>query len=273
MKAHLLTGKTVLASVIIDQLIADSATNGTAVAYFYCGYGDNQRNSFLSIARSLLWQLSKGIPDLISHLHRESCESGQEILTSLNLAQELLQLVFNYATQNQTIYIVLDGLDECERDERKIIATWIQSFSESLAVDKRNLFRCLFVSQDDGVARKDFKHISRLKLVETHTRRDIEAYASFWHRKIEEKFGKLEASEPNITKIVTAAAQGRVYPTLPLFTLVQSNTMVEFRGNLKDIGMFLFAKLMILHLKHQPSMRDLLQELEPGRLPVNLDQL
>jgi hypothetical protein len=197
-----------LASVVVDQLIQGSTTSDVTVGYFYCKYGDKQRNSFLSIARSLISQLIVECPDAVPQLYQERCISSGPTLASTDLAEKLLELMITTAMQKKTVYLVLDGLDECGKEDFKRTATWVQEFSDSLPVNEKMMFRCLFVSQDDGLARNSFSQMSQLKITHTDTEKDIEAFSEHWHQKIEDRVGKLSAREHNVAKILTAMSQG-----------------------------------------------------------------
>lgn len=138
--------------------------------------------------------------------------SKDSTLTSIEDAEKLLSLVITAAKQNKTIYLVLDGLDECGKVGHKKIAAWFQGFNQKLPANEKTLFRCLFVSQDDGT-KKSFTQVSQLKLVQADTIRDIESFAAHRHKDIESRFGPLTSAAHNISKIVPAKAQG-IPPTL-----------------------------------------------------------
>lgn len=263
------SGKTVLASVVIDQLLRESTTSNIAVFYFYCRYGDKQRNSFLSIARSLISQLVVECPDIVSQLYQERCVSSGTTLASTELAGKLLELMITTIMQRKTVYLVLDGLDECGKEELKRTATWAQQFSDDIPVNEKTSFRCLFVSQDDGVARNSFSQISQLKINQADTVKDIAAFSKHWQEEIETRVGKLSAAEHNISQIVTARAQGMFTGNPLLFALTHIGTLIIH----KTTGMFLFAKLVLEYLADLPTRDDVLSELNPARFPSKLNEV
>lgn len=127
-----LLGKTVLASVVIEEArrLAD-----TTVVFFYCKFGDELRNIFISVARGIVSQILKSqilryrsnkpnaYESLLLYIDEKVSGSGETILTSSKLAKELLETAFKSC---QKMYIVLDGLDECNREERKEISAWFR---------------------------------------------------------------------------------------------------------------------------------------------------
>jgi hypothetical protein len=197
----------VLASLAIEEA---RKLPHTTVAFFYCKYGDESRNSFLAVARGILSQVlssQRSNNDLLLYVDERASCSGETVLSSSKLAKELLETVILSCKQ---IYIILDGLDECNRDERKEISTWFRQLVDGLPRKEMDTIRCLFVSQDDGYARKDLSMLPSIKLTATSNKSDIEMYAKAWHERIEKKFGTLEPKGLNVANIVTARAQGNV---------------------------------------------------------------
>lgn len=184
------------------------------MAYFYCRHNDKARNSFLSVARSLLAQIfaPTKADDVIAYMYEKAATSSDANLNSSSLAKSLLEMTIS--TMQSTVFLVIDGIDECRRDDRREIAEWFQEVSDSIPVKEKSKFRCLFVSQDDGVSRKDFGNIPSIKITALDNRRDIEAFAAAWHRRIENKFGQLRSGHEHIANIVTARAQGQLRTSL-----------------------------------------------------------
>ncbi|KAK3342072.1 hypothetical protein B0T25DRAFT_358324 [Lasiosphaeria hispida] len=233
-------GKTILASIAVDE--AQNLSNATVV-YFYCKYEDDTRNTFISVARSILAQLLAQNPHLLPYFHEKSSLIGDTSLTSKAVAKEMIQTALSYCRRT---WIILDGLDECLRDERIEIASFFRKIVEIevLSPDTTELTRCLFVSQEDGVATDSFGGIPNIKIANKN-RDDLKDFAEAWHQKIEAKFGQLRQSNCHIANIITAKAQ----------------------------GMFIFAELFAKYLEGQFSRAKLLEELDPAKLPVDLDHV
>jgi len=193
--AHRPLGKTIIASLVIEEV--QNLNPRPTVLFFYCKDGDTQRDNFVSIARSLLSQLLKQNKGLLHYFHAEASNSAEAVLTSPALAKELLETGIRNC---KSVYIILDGLDECSRDERKSITSWFRKLIEELPPTNAEAIRCLFVSQDDGIARKDFADLSAITISSQDNRTDIEEYSSVWARKIREKFS---ISDQMTTNIVT----------------------------------------------------------------------
>lgn len=195
-------------SFIVDHLRDFPTTSNVTVAYFFCKFGSETRNTFLSVARSMLAQILVDTPEILPHLYEQASINDNGGLTTREAAQKLLQLALDARRKHGTTYLVIDGIDECDRKERGHIASWFQDYIDSIPVDEKGVVRCLFVSQDDGVSRNDFSNIPSLRLTPANTSHDVRAYVSVWHQKMEVKFGELRSTATHVTNLITARAQG-----------------------------------------------------------------
>lgn len=176
-----------------------------SVAYFYCSFGDPERDGFLPLARALLTQLLIQNDSLLLYLEEKMSKSGAHgVLSSLTVAQEILKA----ALESRKTFLVLDGIDECGRDQRKDICTWFKDMIESLPPSEHGEIRCLFVSQDDGIARKDLSKLPSISITSSLNKADITTFTRHWQARIEEKFGPLTECGPNLIEVVPARSQG-----------------------------------------------------------------
>lgn len=124
------------------------------------------------------------------------------------------------------VYIVLDGIDECPRNERKTVTTWFRALVENLPQSNPDQVRVLFVSQDDGVARKDFDGLNSLKITVEDNRADIESYSAIWAERIQKAFGISEEMQNDIEVQIPDAAGGM---SLSYFTCLTCGIIDVFR--------------------------------------------
>ncbi|KAE8449591.1 hypothetical protein EG329_007921 [Mollisiaceae sp. DMI_Dod_QoI] len=229
-------GKTILASVVVEacQKIASTTT-----VYFYCSYQDEQRKTFLSVAREFLAQLLIHNESLLPYLHEQCLGSGQASLVSSQLCEEILKTCFKTMG---TVYIIIDGIDECEYPERKTILSFATSLIENS--DTPGKLRSLFVSQDENDIRRLLRGCTVLRLTESHNRSDIETYATQKSQEIQQKFELLDETKHFIIESVVEGSE----------------------------GMFLFAKLVLTNLMAQVNVEDLRKELQPGTFPKGFEQ-
>lgn len=71
------------------------------------------------------------------------------------------------------LYLIIDGLDECKKDEKKLISTWFKSTINAISVDDPECLRCLFISQDDNDTCKFFRDIPTLHIINANHKEDI----------------------------------------------------------------------------------------------------
>ncbi|KAK3997924.1 hypothetical protein QBC44DRAFT_376363 [Cladorrhinum sp. PSN332] len=230
-------GKSVLASRIIDEV---KSLDNVSLAFFYCNESDPSRNTFLSVARGLLAQLLPYDENLLLHMDKKRQESTDAILSRHGLAKEFLRV----ALKRRKSYVILDGIDECQRDQRKEICGFFQEVVNSLPRKNMDEIRCLFVSQDDGIARKDLSTLSTLAIRKEDNHCDIEEFSKHWQSKIETRFGKFPKEVLDIANLVTERAQ----------------------------GIFIFAKCVLEELFHQTSRQALLKDWNAEKFPIDLDE-
>lgn len=198
-------GKTILASIVIDEA---RRIAGATVAFFYCKHGEETRNSFLSVARSILAQVLDQNPHLLPYFHERASISSDVLLTSTEVAKEMIQTALSSCEKT---YVIIDGLDECGRGDRREITSWFQTVVEALPVTEMDSIRCLFVGQDDEVDLDGFRNLPTIKITDEN-RDDLKDFATVWHQRIENKFGTLQSKNYNISNIISARAQGKSAP-------------------------------------------------------------
>lgn len=244
-------GKTILTSLVIEEA---QKLQDVHVAFFYCRYLDSARNTFLAVARGILSQLLSKDDSLLTYLYEKVSTSGQVTLSLENTAQELLQTSLKAF---EKLYIVIDGLDECESDQRQQIVSFFKETWELLPSADEDSLRCMFISQDDNIARKDFASMTSIRITEHHTRKDIVQFVARRSMIIKQKFDLTADRQQWIQDQVTKSADGEYKShTIPLTILVLNYT-----------GMFLFAHLMTSYLIDQSSRAELDKELLPEKFP------
>lgn len=228
----------------------------TATIYFYCSYQDEQRKKFLSVARALIAQLLIQNDTLLPYLHEQCLASGQASLVSLQLCEDILKTCLKTMG---IVYIIIDGIDECDYPERKAILSFVTSLVANSATPGK--LRTLFVSQDENDIKKLLRSCTVLRLTDDHNRSDIETYASKRSQEIQDKFQLSDETRRYIVQIVRDGSDGE---------LKRHETVLFSR--LSSLGMFLFAKLVLANLLAQLNVEDLSKELRPGTFPKGFEQ-
>lgn len=200
-------GKSVLASLIIEESRRLCKDRPMSVVFFYCKYQDSNRDNFVAVVRGMLVQILGQNGSLLPYFYEKASISGESVLESLVLARELLEVSLKSLG---TVYVIIDGLDECDKSEQKQIITWFRSIIESRSEADSESIRCLFFSQDNGVVGKLLSKTPVIRINPKDTKEDIQRYNALWSVKIQEKFGLPDLTRENIALKVTEAADGKL---------------------------------------------------------------
>jgi len=202
-------GKTVLASLIVEE---SQLMPQIKVGYFFCKYRNERQNTFLAIAKGILAQiLQQNRELLVPFLYEEMCTRGGPTLRTKALAKDLLETSLKICDK---VYLIIDGVDECDRDERKVIASWFCELVESLPVNQAGKIRCLFVSQDDGCAKRDFSEVSSLKITTADNSHDIRTYCVARGLELQRRFKLTDERMNEIVDQIVQRADGTFYYVL-----------------------------------------------------------
>jgi hypothetical protein len=204
-----------LTSLIIEEAQRQSLVS---VLYFYCKHKDPQRNTFVAVARALLAQLlvQNRAHDLLPFLHEEYLDSGEITLQSIQLCKTLLKTALESLPADAKIYIVIDGIDECDIQERRNILSTLTSIIE--AGNHPGRLRGMFVSQDEPDIKSLLRTSFAMRITETDNEEDIREYARCWALKIRDRFKLPPDKVDHIMKTVCDRAEGRSYNIFPTIT-------------------------------------------------------
>ncbi|KAL2281735.1 hypothetical protein FJTKL_11413 [Diaporthe vaccinii] len=105
------TGKSVLASTIINNLVQD----GHSCQYFFVRHGDRKKRSLSFLLRSLAFQIAQSVPGL-AHQLNELQDEGIDFETpdSKIIWDRVFKSVLFKIVLGQPLYWIIDGLDEIE---------------------------------------------------------------------------------------------------------------------------------------------------------------
>ena len=134
------SGKSVLASTIIDHL-ADESRLGEPVAYYYCDYADRSTLHSEQICGALLKQLltqgllAKSAVDRVERVYDKGFRKPDSV--------EAEELLMSTVSLCKPTFIVLDGLDECEEHtQRSMISVIKRILSQSSSSPIKVLIMC-----------------------------------------------------------------------------------------------------------------------------------
>ena len=120
------SGKTVLSASVVEQLVSTSSEEGS-LSYFFCNSNDAASLKVREILGSLARQWLENLPnDTYSAIKRES-GLGFIALDADRIVGYLLELL----PKGREYIIVLDGVDECEREDITTLLDLIQSLQNA----------------------------------------------------------------------------------------------------------------------------------------------
>lgn len=186
--ANVTSGKTVLASLIVDetQTVADTRT-----LCFFFSSDKEHKQTFVAMARSFLSQMLQ--LDLVSAsaLYDNVISDGGLSLNTRKSAAKFLDIGLKDLRRT---YIVLDGLDECPEAEQKAICTWLGKFIDTpFSASEPN--RCVILSQYDSTTRSHLSFIPAIPISTVDTAADIDTYCRSWQPRFMSKFHTMELTE------------------------------------------------------------------------------
>lgn len=188
--------------IIEEAQKLDSVT----VAFFYCKYSDIQKNSFTAVLRGLLLQLIQQNENLLSFVHERCASSSEVTLESPTLLKELLETSLRSCSN---VYLLLDGLDECEVGEEKRITAWFTALVAAINKENPGAIRLLIISQRTGVLEKVLAKAPVLSMETQDHQDDIERYSQIWAVQIQKKFDIPAAAASDIAAKVAERAEGK----------------------------------------------------------------
>lgn len=172
-------GKTKLVSTVVDDMlcILNSKPNSEAVAYFYCDRNQSGRRSTKSILNSVVRQLSTFkdgdvIQPPLMQLYKEREKSafasgGLKIEESRSLLRQLTELYLHTT-------IVIDALDECERDSRPKLVEAL----DFVVQESPNPVKVLISSRQDEDIRHRFEGGPNVGIKATDNKDDIAKFVT-----------------------------------------------------------------------------------------------
>lgn len=133
-------GKTVLASLVIDEMLAQSRPS-IAAAYFYCDYKDPMTQEPCRILSCIVQQIAKQDEQSYAKAQNfyESNAHGQRRNVECD-PQDLCSLIVSMATDYDCTMIVVDGLDECGENSGSVTEFLVSLSQGEVGVNVKTLF-------------------------------------------------------------------------------------------------------------------------------------
>lgn len=124
-------------------------------------------------------------PHLASYFQEQRQQKTEVTLNMESTAKQLFETV---AWENDRQYIILDGLDECEKEDRKMILSFLTSLISKIDAKKTSKLRLLVISQTEPDIRRLLDRAREFELRADHNAQDIESFVRAWMVKLNNRF-------------------------------------------------------------------------------------
>jgi Cdc6-like AAA superfamily ATPase len=143
-------GKTMVATIAVDQLLASAQNDAYGVAYIYCNYKSQAEQDVASILAAILKQLVQSRPSTLGSVERLHLEhAGRGTKPSLD---DIYSALRDVLAQYPYVHIVVDALDECHSEIRRQLCTKLLDLQ--MGADMRLLVTSRFVPDVEHAFRR-----------------------------------------------------------------------------------------------------------------------
>lgn len=244
------SGKTVLASFLVDSIREDTLelqSPAICSSLFFDFRYSIQRvrgSAKGTLLQTLLYQLLEQEPSIISRLP-PACNSGSHILDrpetlDYQYYQKCLRSVLSVATSTNTVFVIIDALDECDQDTQDDILSCIQMIYS--APDSLKKIRIAITSRNLPKTKQSFRtdHIC----LEMENAPDISIFCETTLRSKVMGF-KMVLNEPDLDiqeaeyrsllRLITERAQGMFLWTYLSMELLDASALLRADHETKDL--------------------------------------
>lgn len=195
--------------------------------------------------KAVLSQLVTQQDHLIPYYHDEGVRSGEVSLQSTKLCKSLLRhMLLNIPKA----FLVIDGLDECDDTERRLILDFLSEVINLCDSKTPGKVRVLILSRDEPDIRRALAIATVIRIGRQDTLQDIESYIQYHASQVQQKFKLPDVDREYIEQNVLDKSDGNS----PFISSYMTASNVP--------GMFLYAKLVMANLEGQPSLHLLREE-------------
>ena len=189
-------GKTILSTLVVDEVLSRKRSNSVGTAYFYIRHDDTESHQPCNVLGSLISQLARQSPTalrIVMEKHTQALTNGPSA-TALD-DDDLDQLFYQILQKFECVYIMIDGLDECGPVFDSCRKRLIRTVSELHRIEEKSI-RTLVFSRDEYDIRKQLSGTGFRAVSISATSADLRLFTHAWLPSLEIQSEKLK------TKIV-----------------------------------------------------------------------
>lgn len=195
---------------LLNEMQAEGGSSRTVVAYFYFKHGQKDKNNHNDFLRALLAQLLDRNIAMSEQLCNDLSSAAEEKLRSTeSLEARIKETLEGF----ESIFLVVDGLDACEREEAECTVEWLLSLVNDDSETSNTRLRLIVSGQRDGVLDKILANQPSIALDSSQQHlEDIIQYCQTFVRENQRKprFQINPALQNEIVALVTEEAKGNL---------------------------------------------------------------
>lgn len=238
------TGKSIASGQIVKFI-----DNGHAlVLRHFCTYSHVASTKYDNIVKSLLTQLIRKNGELVAHVYQECIltKKAPNITLLEQLVGTLCASITDEAGKMRYVWIVLDGLDECEKNKQSRLLTLMNQITSRSALEGNTVCKVLISSRPSPVINKYLRRKQVVSLSDEATQlyKSIQLYASRRLLSAIKRLRQLDLEHEDINELANNVAT-------------------------KAHGMFLYARLVLDYVTanifySSSEIRDSINQLPPS---------
>lgn len=196
-------GKSTLASRIIEALNEEEEN---PVLFFYCSDHQEDKHTFIHILRGLIAQLLSKDPALAAFFCEKYTGYDGKRFGSASVIKDAADIAFS---SQRIIYVVLDGLDECDSCEAEKTLSWFLSRQKKTLPGTDGHIRLLCIGQRTDLLERMLSSAHKISMDNQRCHKeDIELYITSMARRISDNMNLSADIQERIIAKVSNVANG-----------------------------------------------------------------
>ncbi|RFU25006.1 hypothetical protein B7463_g11335, partial [Scytalidium lignicola] len=201
------SGKSVMSTQLVNYLQAAKMF----VIHHFCTYSYASSTTYEQILKSLLLQLLRKDGDLVAHVYREFILGNNS--PTVSALERVLQLLFKSMShepgQTEYVWIIFDGLDECETEKQARVVSLMNQIATQPSSSGGATCKVLISSRTSPVLSHYLRKKQTVSLSneKEHLQEAIRLYASQRLQSLEQKFRQLHIRPGEIDEIERGIAK------------------------------------------------------------------
>ncbi|RKL16693.1 hypothetical protein BFJ70_g14981 [Fusarium oxysporum] len=242
-------------SVLVSQVVKFMKNANMSLLYHFCSQRYASSTTYEQVLRSILLQLLRKDDELIAHVY-EDCILGKRSPTIQSL-EKLLYSLFSVSSrgprQSEYIWVIIDGLNECDSRTQSSVANLINQMTNRLSGTGDTICKILVSSRKSPHIANRLKMKQKISLTEEryNIKLAMRQYVSQRLRAMHEKLAQLELTRKDIDdieRVITNKADGMFLYARLVLDYLSKNLFFsgkEMKKSIDELPDELYRKLLI----------------------------